>query len=282
MTSAALSIAFGRVELLVARRMPDGLEVVHRSAFRFQGELVRAGHRVLDAVRTARELGAGDVTTVVVANGRETAVAARLALAAGTEVRLLRGGDERALVFAGATLGRAAGEPVTVCSIEDGVVDVIAGCAGNAPRWAASIVAAQARSVPVAEALQRFGRLVQRLELPPGNSCLLTGSGARSLRLALAANAGLSARAIVEDVERVDVATVAHSLSVSARRAHRIVFAATLADAVTRATGAKPGFASGGLLEGALVNPSGISGRLAPKEGLDGAAELLLAAGGTR
>ena len=42
MTGAALSIAFGRVELLVARRLATGLAVEHRSAFRFQGELVRA------------------------------------------------------------------------------------------------------------------------------------------------------------------------------------------------------------------------------------------------
>jgi hypothetical protein len=282
MMSAALSIAFGRVELLVARHTPGALSVEYRSVFRFDDELDRVGQRVLDAVRTARELGASDVTTVVVANGRETAAAARLALAAGTEVRLLRGGDERALVFAGATLGRPCAEQVTVCAIEDGLVDVIAGATGGSPRWAASIVAAQARSLPLAEALQRFGRLVTRLELPRENACLLTGSGARSLRLALAANAGLSARAIVEDAERAGVAAVAHSLRLSSSRAHRVVFAATLADAVARATGVEPGFAAGGLLEGALVDRSGLAGRLAPREPLDRAAELLLAAGGAR
>jgi hypothetical protein len=275
MTSAALAIAFGRVELLVARPDMHGLVAEHRSAFRFQGDLARVAQRYLDTVRTARELGARDVTTVIVAGGRETAAAARLALAAGTEARLLRGGDERALVFAGATLGRPAGEPVTVCAIEDGVVDLVAGTAGAAPRWAASVVAAQARSLPLADALVRLVRLVERLELPRENTCLLTGSGARSLRLALSANAGSSARAIVEDVRRAGVAAVAHSLSVSPRRAHRIAFAAALVDAL----GATPEFTAAGLLEGALVDPSGISGRVFPREPLERTAELLAAGG---
>jgi hypothetical protein len=86
----------------------------------------------------------------------------------------------------------------------------------------------------------------------------------------------LSARAIVEDVERVGVTAVAHSLSLSSRRAHRIAFAAALVDAL----GAEPEFTAAGLREGALVNPSGIAGRVVQREPLERTTELLLAAGG--
>src|SRR4051794_1541858 len=93
MTGAALAIAFGRVELLVARREAGALVPEYRSTFPFRGELGRVAQRVLDAAQTARRLGAREVSTVIVAGGRETATAARLALRAGTEARLLRGGD---------------------------------------------------------------------------------------------------------------------------------------------------------------------------------------------
>jgi hypothetical protein len=86
----------------------------------------------------------------------------------------------------------------------------------------------------------------------------------------------LSARAIVADVERTGVAAVAHSLSVSPHRAHRIAFAAALADAV----GTPQEFTAAGLLEGALVDPSGIAGRAVAREPLARTTQLLLAAGG--
>jgi hypothetical protein len=285
MATAALSIAFGRVDLLVARRTESGLAPEVRSSFHHGPglgcpglELSRIGQRIVDAVQIAREHGARDVATVVLASGRETAVAARLGLAAGTDVRLLRAGDGRALVFAGATAGRPAGEPVVVCALEEGVVDVIAGSVGGAPRWAASIVAAQLRNDPPAVGARRLAKVVERLALPPRETLLLAGSGARSLRLALAHDPGTSVYGVAERAQRTSFGALASGYGVSARRARRIVLAATLAAAIARATGAAPAFASGGLLEGALLDPSGMTTHLAPREPLD-RAELLLATG---
>jgi hypothetical protein len=285
MTTAALSIAFGRVDLLVARRTESGLAPEARSSFHHGPglgcpgpELSRIGRRIVEAVRTAREHGARDVCTVVLANGRETAVAARLGLAAGTEVRLLRAGDGRALVFAGATAGRPPGEPVVVCALEEGVVDVIAGSVGAAPRWAASIVAAQVRNDPPTVAVRRLAKLVERLALPPRETLLLAGSGSRSLRLALAHEPGTNVHGLAERAQRTSLDALASEYGVSARRARRIVLAATLAAAIARTSGAATEFGTGGLLEGALLDPSWMSARLAPREPLE-RAELLLSTG---
>jgi hypothetical protein len=281
MTTAALAIAFGSVELVVGQRREHGFVVDYRSAFRYEDDPVRVGRRLLDTVQAARSRGARDVSAVVVANGRSTATAARLALAAGAEVRLLRGGDERALVFAGATTGRIPDEKVVVCAIEDGLVDVIAGSVGSGPRWAASIVAAHGRSLPLGETLRRLAKLVDRLQLPRDGACLLTGSGARSLRLALAARPESSVRGIVERIERSPFPDLAHTLGVSPRRAQRIAVAATLTDALAKATRVTPELVTGGLLEGALLVPTGIATHLARREPLD-RASLLLGAGSDR
>jgi hypothetical protein len=288
MTTAALSIAFGRVDLLVARRTDAGLAAEARSSFHHGPglgcpgqELARIGRRVVDAVQMARDHGARDVATVVLANGRETAAAARVGLAAGTEVRLLRAGDGRALVFAGATADRRPGEAVIVCALEDGFVDVIAGSVGGGPRWAASIVAARSSDVSPAESARRLAKVVERLELPPRDVLLLAGSGARSLRLALASEPGASVQSVAEQAQGTSLTALASRYGVSARRGRRIVLAATLAAAIARTTGAEPAFATGGLLEGALLDPNGLTARLAAREPLE-RAELLLSTGVAR
>jgi hypothetical protein len=270
MSGAALSIAYGRVELLVARREESGLEPVYRSVFRFDAgsdrdPAGRACQRLLSAFSVARALGGRDLATVFVPNGRGTAVAARLALAAGSEVRLLRGGDERALVFAGATLDRPRGRSATVCALEDGVVDIVVGVVGSSPRWAASVVAAQAASLPAAEALRRLRRLVAGLDLPHDGELLFAGSGARSLKVALQRSQGLTPRDIVDWVDARGVAWLAAELGVSYQRARRIGFAAAFAQAVAEVTGCHAGYAAGGLVEGALLHPVGLVAQPAPR-----------------
>jgi len=276
MPSAALAIAYGRAELLVANRSGGGLEPVYRSTGRLRAGAAATG--TLECLRMARALGARDVATVVVPNGGETAISARLALTAGGEVRLLRGADERALVYAGATLGLPTGTPATVCAIEDDVVDIMVGSAGAGPRWAASIVAAQGgQSLRLAEAVQRLSRLVARLGLPPTGDVLLAGAGGRSLRLALAAQPGLEPARLVELAHQAGPGTLARSLDLTRTRARRAVFAAALAQALEKATRATPGFARGGLAEGALLRPAGLVAVPAPQPHLHRLADVPLA-----
>jgi hypothetical protein len=131
------------------------------------------------------------------------------------------------------------------------------------------------------ESARRLAKVVERLDLPPRETLLLAGSGARSLRLALARDPGTSVHGLADRAERASLAALASSYGVSARRRRRIVLAATLAAAIARTTGAEPAFAAGGLLEGALLDPSGLAARLAAREPLE-RAELLLSTGVAR
>lgn len=281
-----IDIGSNTTRLLVADRGEGGLtEVGAVKAFtslgagRAEGEPLHA-ERVAAVVAAvgqqlalARQLGASAVEVVATAavrgapNGSE--LVAAVDAAHGVPVRILRGEEEAAYAFAGATLGLtpADADPDTVLAVVDvggGSTELVLGTLAGGPSWSVSLGIGSARlpacgDPPCADDVATLRRHVAEAFAavrPPGRPALALAVGGSATSITRLVGAELSSETLclalaVLQTGSVEELAARHAMEV--KRVALLPAGLVLLDAASRVLGAPLRVAGGGLREGVLL-----------------------------
>jgi exopolyphosphatase/guanosine-5'-triphosphate,3'-diphosphate pyrophosphatase len=222
MNVAVIDVGSHTVRLLVAQRNDGTLRAlreakatlglgaeVERHGRITDGKLEQTASCASEFARTARQEGAARIETIVTAPGRQAAngadLAALLADATGTAVRILSPDAEGKLAFEGAVqAARIEAETVAVVDVGGGSTEIVVGTLEGGPAWVRSFDIGAVRLTgrafesdpPTAEAVDdALAEAEQELSLftpPLPQAALATGGTARALRKLVGTKLGVT------------------------------------------------------------------------------------------
>lgn len=285
MRVAVIDVGSNSIRLLVAVRVPAGLETVDRAReyLGLGADIERLGRvpeaRILAAAECvhayaarARELGVAGLAVLVTAPGRQSGNADRLvvelAAAASAPVQVLTAEEEGRLAFAGAVadLEREEDRQVAVCDVGGGSTEIAIGTVAGGAGWVRSLDVGALRLADrrierdppgrkaLAAARADAVGLLARVEAPPVAHGLATGGTARALGRIVGPSFGPDElRAAGRKLARRSSVELVRRYRVSPERARTLAAGAAILTAVAEHLDVPLEVARGGLREGAAL-----------------------------